>query len=344
MILKHFYEDFKVVEVLNNELSATNTKTPRHCFALFRVEKQGLTTIKAAMLLALKLGVSPKNVSYAGLKDKQALTVQYFTVKNSKGLSFTTSNLRARFLGWVDKPLKSGMITANEFEITVRGLKHETTNLDVGSLLMPNYFDEQRFSANNAVIGELLVKKQFFKACKALRFECSESNALAQLNKADKKLLRLLVNSFQSLLWNKALSKALSSCVDCYKVEYSQGLLCFPKRFENLEQLVNVKLLMPGFGFEKTRLKHCVVETYNNTLQELLKDKGLTHEDFIIRSVQGTSSEAVNRALFVKLQDLTIKFSNDEAFKSLKAVLKFKLPPGSYGTILTKQLFGEIKS
>src|SRR5512145_903179 len=73
-VLKAIAEDFQVDEVLDIPLSGQG----EHLWLW--VEKRGLNTEEAARRLARAAGVSQRNISYAGLKDRQALTRQWFSL------------------------------------------------------------------------------------------------------------------------------------------------------------------------------------------------------------------------------------------------------------------------
>lgn len=73
-VLKAVAEDFQVDEVLEIPLSGEG----EHLWLW--VEKRGLNTEEAARRLGRAAGVQQKNVSYAGLKDRQALTRQWFSL------------------------------------------------------------------------------------------------------------------------------------------------------------------------------------------------------------------------------------------------------------------------
>ncbi len=361
MILKHFAEDFKVEELLNQELNLQEFKDCKHHYALFKVVKKNLSTFEAVNILSSKLKINSKFVSFAGLKDKKAVTSQFFTIKNYsrsiKRVEFKNNKawLKAELQGFVDKQLKHGMISFNKFEIVVRKLSEKKANIAFDkhqALITPNYFDEQRFSDLNINIGECLVKKQFLKACELLGVD--KHNALQSLNKYNKQLLRFFVNSFQSFAWNYALTNTLQECcktlsIDCYKVRYSKHFFVFPKRFN--KDWVLIQGLLPGFGYDsefenllenasQSFETRCFITSFDKHLRSFLTSHGLSFESFIIKSVSGISCEAQPRQLFVKPLDFKIHFFKDEVFNNWKALLEFKLPSGCYATIIAKQLFG----
>lgn len=51
------------------------------CVAAFTLEKENLETLEAISYLSSVLGVLPSDFSYAGIKDKKAITYQSMVVK-----------------------------------------------------------------------------------------------------------------------------------------------------------------------------------------------------------------------------------------------------------------------
>ena len=74
-VLKATAEDFQVDEVLDIPLTGEG----EHLWLW--VEKRELNTEEAAKRLARAAGVPVRTVSYAGLKDRQALTRQWFSIQ-----------------------------------------------------------------------------------------------------------------------------------------------------------------------------------------------------------------------------------------------------------------------
>src|SRR5690606_10769749 len=67
-------EDFQVYEVLGFEPNGSG----EHLW--LEIEKVGLTTAEAQQQLARVFRISPRDVHYAGLKDRHALTSQWFSL------------------------------------------------------------------------------------------------------------------------------------------------------------------------------------------------------------------------------------------------------------------------
>ena len=148
-VLKATAEDFQVDEVLDIELSGAG----EHLWLW--VEKRGLNTEDAARRLARAAGVPIRLVSYAGLKDKQALTRQWFSLhlpgKHDPDLSSAQDDTLA-ILKQVrhSRKLQRGAHAANGFTLRLTGLKADQAALDqrlhaIGAQGIPNYYGAQRF-------------------------------------------------------------------------------------------------------------------------------------------------------------------------------------------------------
>jgi tRNA pseudouridine13 synthase len=154
-------DDFIVVE----ELSFTPTGAGEHMLLL--VEKIGQNTQYVAKLLAELVGCKARQVSYAGLKDRHAVTRQWFCVPVpiKQQLNWQEWNIEGvKILDSIrhQRRLKLGSIKYNEFSLTLRDVS------DIPALLerlefvkkgVPNYYGEQRFGIQG---GNLRLAEQLF--------------------------------------------------------------------------------------------------------------------------------------------------------------------------------------
>ncbi len=134
-------------------------------YAYFRLKKVDRNTVDVIRELAQKWKIPVKNITFAGLKDKNAITEQYIAVKGLKNIPKTLEGegYKLTFLGFYDKPLELGEFKGNYFEIIVRNVsKRERERAEkniefVQKYGFANYFGEQRFgSIKNA--KEFLIK------------------------------------------------------------------------------------------------------------------------------------------------------------------------------------------
>jgi tRNA pseudouridine13 synthase len=148
-VLKAVAEDFQVDEVLDIPLSGAG----EHLWLW--VEKRNLNTEEAARRIARAAGVPVRNISYAGLKDRQALTRQWFSLhlpgKADPQLSKAEDEtLKILTSGRHQRKLQRGAHSANGFILRLTELKAARAELDarlerIKAQGVPNYFGQQRF-------------------------------------------------------------------------------------------------------------------------------------------------------------------------------------------------------
>ena len=151
-------EDFVVSEHLDIEFAGEG----EHDW--LRIEKTGANTAWVAGQLAKHAGIPERDVGYSGLKDRHAVTTQWFSVKReirnpTKWDSFELDGIRILEQHVHNRKLKRGMHRSNQFRIAVRSDVIQSVADKVAERLariakegVPNYFGEQRFGRNGANI------------------------------------------------------------------------------------------------------------------------------------------------------------------------------------------------
>ncbi len=164
-------EDFLVEELPLYEPGGSG----EHVYLM--IEKRGLSTTQMVRAIARHFGVTPRDVGYAGMKDRHALTRQVVSV-HTPGRAFADfPALRDDRISvlWGDmhsNKLRLGHLRGNRFSIKIR----ETS---IGNVLVagralellekrgvPNFFGEQRFGVrrNNHIMGRLMALGRFEEA------------------------------------------------------------------------------------------------------------------------------------------------------------------------------------
>lgn len=323
-MIKQIPEDFTVIE---HPLIKFSEAKEENDYSYYLLKKKDCTTMDALKIFAEKANINVNKLGFAGTKDKKAMTEQYFSALNCRIKELKTGKIEIKLVGYGKKPISLGDLKGNEFIINVRNLDNAPKIPDKLSFL--NLFDEQRFSSNNAEIGNSLIKKDFKKAVKLIlgnmkgnsSYEKDAENHLKRnptdfigaLKRIPRKILTLFINSYQSEIWNNAALK-----------------LKHDKKYRN------AKLPLVGFGteFEDKHIESIIIG--------MLKKDEICLRDFIIRELKELSSEGSERALFVKDVKIGHKIEDDNLNKGKKkAVLKFFLPKGSYATRVIKEIFGE---
>jgi tRNA pseudouridine13 synthase len=165
--LKERPEDFLVEELPAYEPSGSG----EHLYLY--VEKRDISTMHMVYAIARHFGVRHRDVGYAGLKDKVAVTRQLVSVHvPGKGPeSFPAFEHPRIHVLWSDlhaNKLRQGHLAGNRFMIRIRGAPpakavHAHRVLErLASVGVPNRAGEQRFGhmGNNHVIGRLLLSSQ----------------------------------------------------------------------------------------------------------------------------------------------------------------------------------------
>jgi len=152
-------EDFWVEEQLGFEPAGTGSH------ALLRVRKRGCNTEWVARELARHGGCRVAEVGFAGLKDRHAVAIQWYSVPLGRaGIEHWQQLHGAEFAVLEAHPhgrkLPRGALAGNRFRIRVRGLRGDPAAL--GARLeqlraggVPNYFGPQRFGRDAANLRRL---------------------------------------------------------------------------------------------------------------------------------------------------------------------------------------------
>lgn len=181
---------FCVQEVPAYEPSGSGT----HVYVF--VQKVGLTTPEAIRALCAAVGVDPRDVGYAGMKDKHATTSQWLSFPESAEAKLATvnlENLRVLKQSRHGNKLRVGHVRKNLFEVTLTDVTaQEQTVLSerFGVLTqqgVPNRYGQQRFGRGDNVATGLAI--------------------LAGTHRErDRRKRTLLVSAVQSAVFNRVLA------------------------------------------------------------------------------------------------------------------------------------------
>lgn len=148
-LLKRVNEDFVVTELPLQLPGGTG----EHVWV--DVEKRGANTAFVAQQLAVAAGVQDKDVGYAGLKDRYAVTRQWFSLYLPKGETPDLTQLQHPEFKVLSqsrhvKKLRPGDLQGNRFHITLRDVTGDRAAIEanlraVAAQGVPNYFGAQRF-------------------------------------------------------------------------------------------------------------------------------------------------------------------------------------------------------
>ena len=189
-------EDFQVEEVPAYAPSGEG----EHLFLW--VEKMGHDTPWVARQLAAAAGLTERDVSYAGLKDRQAITRQLFSLPvrvqapiPEKLEQWSVEGARVLWVKRHGNKLRSGHLRGNRFVIRLRDVRDADAGAAAFAQLqqhgVPNFFGTQRFGArgDNGVSGKALLLGQRLPRAPS-RFE-----------------RKLFLSAYQSELFNRLLEQ-----------------------------------------------------------------------------------------------------------------------------------------
>lgn len=169
-IPKHRNKEYKSLKELKQN------KKLKECI-IFKIRKRNLTTDRAKRKLLGTKFLKASNLGYAGMKDKYAITEQYFsastnTVKNKEleNLPKTVNGIKIQTIS-TGKCLNLGDLLGNQFQITIKNAETNPNKIKkiIEQSQYPNYFGSQRFSTKrsmNHLVGKNLLKQNYKKAAK----------------------------------------------------------------------------------------------------------------------------------------------------------------------------------
>ncbi|RTZ72568.1 MAG: tRNA pseudouridine(13) synthase TruD [Gammaproteobacteria bacterium] len=163
-VIRSVPEDFEVVEELGFEPSGTGEHL------LVTLVKRELNTAEVARQLARVAGLRPRDVSFAGLKDRMAVTTQTFSLhlpgRPDPDLGeLEDGKIRVLAAARHHRKLRRGALRGNRFRLRVRHFRGDGQPLGqrleaIAAGGVPNYFGAQRFGreGNNLQRAEALFK------------------------------------------------------------------------------------------------------------------------------------------------------------------------------------------
>jgi tRNA pseudouridine13 synthase len=151
-------EDFRVDEVPLYERSGQG----EHLW--LRVEKRGLTTPQLLGILAKASGTRERDIGAAGMKDKHAVTSQWFSMLAAQARPVETWELpeQVKVLEVTRhaNKLRTGHLRGNRFSVRLVNVEHPSAAQALAERLqqagIPNYFGAQRFGQRQDNLTEAL--------------------------------------------------------------------------------------------------------------------------------------------------------------------------------------------
>lgn len=308
-------EDFVVKEVLGFPLSESG----EHVW--LKIKKREANTIFVAKQIARFANVPVRDIGYAGLKDRQAVTIQYFSVPNKATIDWSQlqhPEFKIIEIKLHSKKLKRGVHAGNMFRITLRDIEGELAQLKkawerISTVGIPNYIGPQRFGHNKSNIKQV---GRLFDGENLKAFD--RSLALSALRSA----------VFNAVLAHRVREKTWNTAVlgDAMQLDGSQSYFTSKKVDEELLErvrMMDVHPTGPLVGTGKSGVDHKAAVLESNYTRDLLSWEGL----------KKFKLEFARRPLRVVPQNSKIEILDSET-----ARVEFYLPKGCYATAVLREL------
>ncbi|MDX1295934.1 MAG: tRNA pseudouridine(13) synthase TruD, partial [Sulfurimonadaceae bacterium] len=189
---------------------------------ILHVRKKNLSTWDLINRISNHLGIKSRDIGYAGLKDKNAMTKQYISLHKShekKLESFSHPDIKFLSKTYHKNKIHMGHLKGNRFFIRLKKVdptsaqKIDQALKNIAKHGMPNFFGFQRFGID----GE-----NYKKGEAILRNKLKERNV---------KLKKMYINAYQSHMFNLWLSRRLeiNTMVENFAVKELCDLLNMPE-------------------------------------------------------------------------------------------------------------------
>jgi len=326
-------EDF----IVNEHIAFTLTGEGEHCWLYIR--KRLINTDEVAQKLARFAGVKSVAIGYAGLKDKYAVSSQWFSVQlpgkaNPDWHVLETDQLQILQISRHCRKIQRGALSHNHFCILLRDMDSATTT-DAFTLLaqrcqeiertgVPNYFGEQRFGHQRNNLDAAIAMFQSMQA----------DIKLSGRKKLSRHRRSLYLSAARSWLFNQILSERVDAgnwyqylpgdvfMLDgksaCFKDDGSAEI---PRRLRHHE-IHPTGCLWGGGDIMTTADSYALEMQVINRYPEL-------RDGLLAARVQ-----LMRRAL--RLHPSAVQIEQQEN----NALLQFNLPAGCYATVILDEILG----
>lgn len=316
---KQIPADFQVIE----QLPFVPSGQGEH--VLLQICKQGMNTQDVARRIARCAQLSERQISYAGLKDKQAVTTQWFSVqvpikKAADWSGLPSDNIQLLQAIRHDRKLRRGAVATNQFIITLREVTGDSAGLAdrlqrIMSMGVPNYFGAQRFGRDAQNLPQ--AERLFANAITPPRFERG-----MYLSAARSWLFnQVLATRVQQTNWDQPLTG---------EVFWLQGT----KRFFSDEQGdTNLSQRMASGDIHATGPLWGKGELLTQATVRELEMHVINNHTGFAQGLAAAGLEQDRRAL--RVMPLQFEHAHDPIAKTL--TVRFELPAGAYATAVLRE-------
>ncbi|TLX91386.1 MAG: tRNA pseudouridine(13) synthase TruD [Thaumarchaeota archaeon] len=371
-------EDFKVQELLVESILNGMSKIPdkHYSFPVYLLQKKGLDSNHATMEIFNRLGIRLRVLGIKDSKAVTTQYATSEEKKNREGntahtnltfLGFSKHSIRKSHIMGNQFEVKISNPVKNE----ISGFIPEIKNI-------PNFYGLQRFGSERLVthlVGREIIKRDFKKAVeiflshtteydtqfsKEIREKCNDPRNYGHVMKIiprgmdlERNILqsliagkgyisvlrsipisirRLFVHAFQAFMFNKCLSSMIKDeepiayCIKndfCFRLENQLALGKLIKYQDDSFTDLVPAMHLPGYSLKSNDGR------FERRLSLLIKEENISPKDFYIKEMQELSVEGGFRQLPLLVNDFS--YHNN-------LLVKFKIPSGSYATILLREL------
>jgi len=314
---------------------------------MLKVRKKGLTTPEMINKISSKTGIKARDIGYAGLKDKEGLTIQWISVprKYRDAINkFEDKQIKIVEQDLHRNKLKIGHLKGNKFFVRLKKVlpvdakKIDNVLKEIKKYGIPNFFGYQRFGkfGNNWEEGKAIIEGDKFVK--------------------NRKLEKLLISAYQSKLFNDWLKERikLSNIFDLSEKEllmagFDKDLIKFVKSQKHPFKLLpgDVMTHYPLGKYFYLENSEDVDRFYNKeiTVTGLLPGKKAIRAKDKAREIEEKYDELIpaqgdRRMAWIFPEILEKRYLKDYA----QYELVFTLPKGAYATVLIDLLKEGIKA
>ncbi|MEO8018633.1 MAG: tRNA pseudouridine(13) synthase TruD, partial [Pseudomonadota bacterium] len=278
-------------------------------------------------------GVKPFEVGFAGMKDRNAVTTQHYTVPRGKRSAEEFAALKGEGYEVLSaaahqRKLPRGALEGNRFVITVRGLRCEAALLGARLRLIasggtPNYFGEQRFGREAGNLAQVL------GAAKLL----AEGRSRGGRDRRGRDDAGFMLSAARSLIFNAMLAKRVEqgswnrlSAGDVANLDGRGSVFAVDAVNEDLESrcaTLDVHPTAPLAGAGESLAAGAVLALEDSVSARFPEALAVIH-------AEGMKPE--RRALRTRVRDLTYEYAADTL------QLRFTLSAGSFATTVLREI------
>ena len=313
-------EDFRVDEILGFEPGGEGEHV------LLQIQKRDANTDWVARKLARFANIHPRDVSYAGLKDRFAITTQWFSVRlpGKEELNWDDINDdEIELLRWGrhGRKLKRGSLKANRFRVVLKELSGDRSELEQRLRLIeengvPNYFTEQRFGHNGQNIEkarEMLLEGRRIK---------------------DRHKRSLYLSAARSMLFNHVLSERVKAG-DWNTILPGEDVLLSGSRSHFIADVVDETLLKRLAEWDIHPSGPLPGKTRNTPDSDVFKMEQAMLAEFTdwCSGLEKAGVSAERRSLRSQVMDLSWEFKDSD-----QMLIEFTLNKGCYANAVIREL------